>query len=141
MSEQSDKQTPDFMQLWREWLTQSERQLNALSNEALNNEAVARSMGGYLEVYTAFQRLLADGMQRYLSFMNMPSRADVVTLGETLRIIDERLAKIEETLQIAAETMGERERRPAREPTRTRVPPGFPTLGEDGATIPEGLRR
>ena len=146
MAEQSDKQAPDVMQLWREWLTQSERQFNAFSNEAMNTEAFARTVGGYMEMYAAFQRLMTEGMQRYLSFINMPSRTDVTALGEMLRTIEGRLARIEETLQIAAEAMdtNERSAMPVAEPTRTRRPPGVPPAGEDGTeapALPEELRR
>jgi hypothetical protein len=146
MSEQSDKQVPEIMQLWREWLTQSERQFNAFFNEAMNTEAFARTAGGYMEMYAGFQRMLAEGMQRYLSFINVPSRSDVVGLGETLRAIEGRLAHIEETLQIAAAAVdaGERGPAPASEPARTRRPPGVPAAEEaraEAPAIPEELRR
>lgn len=145
MSEQSDKQTPDIMQLWRRWLTESERQFNAFASEAMNTEAFARTVGGYVEMYAAFQRMLAEGMQRYLSFINVPSRSDVIGLGETMRSIEGRLARIEETLQMAAEAVDAGERGPARvsEPARTRVPPGVPTAEEaraEAPVIPEQTR-
>ncbi len=145
MSEQQDKQMPDIMQLWRQWLTESERQLNAFSNETMNSEAFARSVGGFMEMYAAMQRMLAEGMQRYLTFINVPSRSDVVALGEALRMIEARLARIEETLQIAAEAVDASERAPigAGEPARTRRPPGVVRFEDEGelSAIPEELRR
>ncbi len=142
MPEQTEQPTPDIMEAWREWLTQTERQFNALFNQAMNTEPFGRNMGGYMEVTTAFQRMMAEGMQRYLTFVNMPSRTDVTSLGETLRSIEDRLSRIEEMLQIAAEAVdmneGREERRP--EPPRTRTPPGFPTR-PDAVAVPEGLRR
>ena len=139
MSEQTEQPTPDIMEAWREWLTQTERQFNALFNQAMNTEPFGRNMGGYMEITTAFQRMMAEGMQRYLTFLNMPSRTDVTGLGETLRSIEDRLSRIEEMLQIAAEAVGmSEERRP--EPPRTRTTPGFPTR-PDAVTVPEGLRR
>lgn len=146
MSEQSDKRAPDIMELWRKWLTQSERQFNTFSNEVMNNEAYARTLGGYMELHAAIQRMMADGMQRYLSFINVPSRSDVVGLGEALRVIENRLARIEEMLQIAAEVVDTRERGPlpGSEPARTRRPPSVPAAEEAGAevtAIPQELRR
>jgi len=94
-------------------------------------------------MYAGFQRMLAEGMQRYLSFINMPSRTDVIGLGETLRVIDARLARIEETLQIAAEVSGpDRGPAPVREPARTRRPTEAPPLEawEEAARIPEQFR-
>ena len=125
MSETPKQQTPDITQLWRDWLTQSERQVNASLAQALNQEGSARTITGYMEVYAAFQRMLAEGMQQYLSFFNVPSRTDVLGLGDTLRGIEERLSRIEETLRIAAEALDEYERgqTPRPEPLRTRRPP------------------
>lgn len=151
MSEQTDQPRPEMMEAWREWLTQTERQFNAFFNEAMNAEPFARSMGGYMEMTGAFQRTMAEGMQRYLTFMNMPSRTDVVDLGETLRSIEDRLSRIEEMLQIASEAVDMAEEREAvrPEPTRTRTPPGYRTPEDpkeateppQGEAVPQGLRR
>jgi hypothetical protein len=155
MAEAQDTQA-DVMQLWRDWLTQSERQLNAFFGDALRQEPSARAVAGFLETYALFQRAMNEWMQRYLTFVNMPSRTDVMGLGESLRGIEERLSRIEETLQIAAEAVDARERsRPAFEPTRTRRPPSLPPLDTGTAeppsfreprrpglaTIPDDLRR
>src|SRR3990172_9144492 len=135
MADETNQQAPDIMQLWRQWLTESERQLNAFTNEAMGNEAFARSAGGFLESYAAVQKLMAEAMQRYLAFVNMPSRTDVVGLGETLRSIENRLARIEETLQIAAEAVdGGARPLPREEPARTRRPPGMDVPREDGVS-------
>ncbi len=146
MSEQSSRQAPDFMELWRQWLTQSERQINAASNEAMGTEAFARAVGGYMEMYALFQRMLTEAMQRYLTMINVPSRNDVIGLGEKLSGIEDRLARIEETLRIAIDVGGTDDRGPApvSEPMRTRRPPGVPAAqhnGPDQSTIPEELRR
>jgi polyhydroxyalkanoic acid synthase PhaR subunit len=151
MSEQTNQPRPDVMEAWREWLTQTERQFNAFFNEAMNAEPFARNMGGYVEATASLQRTMAEGMQRYLSFMNMPSRTDVTDLGETMRSIEDRLSRIEEMLQIAAEAVDMAEEREAalREPTRTRTPPTSPTAEvrpeaaepPQGEAVPQGLRR
>lgn len=150
MAEQQNQQTPDVAQIWRDWLTQSERQVNAFMGDALNQDASARSIAGFMEAYATLQRLMAEGMQRYLAFVNMPSRSDVTGLGETLRGIDDRLARIEETLQIAAAAVDAREEpSAAREPARTRRAPEFPDMpaaipsfnGGSSTQIPEELRR
>ena len=151
MADQQNSQTPDMVQLWRDWLTQSERQFNAFSSEALNQEASARGVAGFMEMDATLQRLLAEGMQRYLAYVNMPSRSDVMSLGETLRSIEDRLARIEETLQIAAAAVDAREQStPPFEPARSRQAPPVPdmpesipsfNLGGNSSIIPEELRR
>ena len=143
MSDQAPQQpTQEMMGIWREWLTQTERQFNAFFNQSMNTEPFARSLGGYTEMTSAYQRMVTEGMQRYLTFMNLPSRTDIIGLGETLRTIEDRLARIEETLQIAAEAVEMSDDRsvPRSEPVRTRRPPGFP-LADEAQPIPEGMRR
>jgi hypothetical protein len=145
MAEQADRQTPDFMQLWREWLTQSERQVNALMNEAMGSDAFSRSAGTYLEVNAAMQRIVGDVMQRYLTFMNMPSRADIMLLGDSIRALEERLAKIEEFLRVAIEVSEPAQNGDApAEPARTRKPAEGPFAGDEVrefTSLPEELRR
>jgi len=142
MAEESESKAQDISEIWREWLTQSERQFNAFFNEAMDTETFARSVGGYMEMTAAFQRMVTEGMQRYLAFVNMPSRTDVMDLGETLRSIEARLARIEEMLQIAAEAvdMVERSAAPMSEPFRTRRHPGL-AFEERVEAVPEELRR
>ena len=155
MADQQQQQNADVAQLWRDWLTQSERQVNAFLGEALNQDSSAKGIAGFMESYATLQRLLAEGMQRYLTLMNMPSRSDVISLGETLRSIEDRLARIEETLQIAAAAVDAREEAPRPEPPRTRQAPNFPEMpnsipsfngasapsGDNPPAIPEELRR
>lgn len=145
MAEQADRQTPDFMQLWREWLTQSERQVNALMNEAMGSDAFSRSAGTYLEVNAAMQRIVGDVMQRYLTFMNMPSRADIMLIGDAIRALEERLAKIEEFLRVAIEVSEPAQNGGAPpEPARTRKAAEGPFAGDEVrefTSLPEELRR
>ena len=143
MPEQTEGQTQDVTEVWREWLTQTERQFNAFFNQAMNSEPFARNMSGYMEMTAAFQSMITDGMQRYLTFMNMPSRTDVTGLGETLRSIEDRLSRIEEMLQIAAEAVDMMEE-PRREPARTRTPQGYAPIEEtrrEAGVVPESYRR
>ena len=146
MSEQAEQQQQqqEIVQLWRDWLTESERQFNAFFNELMGSESFARSVGGYMEAFVMFQRTLADGMERYLSMMNMPSRNDVIALGETLRSMEARLASIEEMFRIAMEVgTGDSWSDSSREPARTRRPAGVLAADEvrEEEGIPEELRR
>ena len=145
-NDQANGQAQDVVQLWREWLTLSERQFNGFFNEVMGSDQFARSAAGYMETFAASQRLLAQGMERYLSFVNMPSRNDIASLAETLQSIETRLAQIEETLQLAAEAVdGSPVGAPSREePKRTRQPAGAQAAEEsdtEQSGIPANLRR
>lgn len=144
--EQPEQPTPDVMEAWRQWLTQTERQFNALFNQAMDTEPFARNVNSYMEIMELFQRMTTQGMQRYLEFMNMPSRTDVTGLGETLRSIEDRLSRIEDMLRMAADAVDAAPAEAQRpEPARTRTPPAFPTRPDAhrraAAAVPEGLRR
>jgi hypothetical protein len=132
MAQEQSRQQPDVVQLWRDWLTQSERQFNSFLNESMGSDGFARSTGSYMELYVMFQRMMAQGMERYLNFMNMPSRTDIISLGETLRNIETRLSRIEETLQIAAAAVdGYDHNRNGQEPRRTRRPATMPLPADE----------
>ena len=145
-NDQANGQAQDVVQLWREWLTLSERQFNSFFNEVMGSDQFARSAAGYMETFAASQRLMAQGMERYLSFVNIPSRNDIASLAETLQSIETRLAQIEETLQLAAEAVDGSEAGPPpqEEPKRTRQPAGAHAAAETGTEksgIPDNLRR
>ncbi|MBI1886666.1 MAG: hypothetical protein HYS09_10215 [Chloroflexi bacterium] len=136
MAEQrTDRQPADLMQAWRDWLTQSERQFNTFFNDMMGTESFARGLGSYMEVYALSQRMVAQGMERYLQFMNLPSRNDITNLGDAIQALEERLARIESRLETppavrgdatgaaAPEEPAEAAAPAQRSPRRTRRPP------------------
>jgi hypothetical protein len=124
---------PDVGQLWRNWLTETERQWNAFFNDVMGTDSFGRFLGGYMEIYSTFQRLVAQNMERSLSTLNVPSRSDIVELSERLSGVEERLASIESNLSALAEALG----RPVQSaavtqirPRRTRRPRSQPVAAE-----------
>ena len=81
--------------MWREWVSQSERQWNAFLNEAMTSQAYGQSMGRFMEMYVGMQKTLADTMGHYVTALNLPARSDVLALGDRLAAIEDRLAGIE----------------------------------------------
>ncbi len=98
--------SPDVGQLWRNWLVETERQWNDFFNDVMGTDSFGRIVGGYTEIYSTFQRLVAQNMERSLSTLNVPSRSDIVELSERLSRIDERLASIESSISALAEAVG-----------------------------------
>ena len=97
---------PDVGQLWRTWLTEAERQWNTFFNDVMSTDAFGRFLGGYMDIYSTFQRLVAENMERSLSTLNVPSRSDIVELSERLSGVEERLAAIESSINGLAEAVG-----------------------------------
>ncbi len=102
----SSDDRPDVGQLWRNWLVDTERQWNAFLNDVMGTDSFGRFLGGYTEIYTMFQRLVAQNMERSLSTLNVPSRSDILELSERLGGVEERLAAIESNLRALAEAVG-----------------------------------
>ena len=121
---------PDVVQLWRNWLTDTERQWNAFFNDVMGTDSFGRLLGGYMEIYGTFQRLVAQNMERSLSTLNVPTRSDIVDLSERLSSVEERLTSIESSLRALAEAVGH-PTQPAAvtqlRPRRTRRPPNQPS--------------
>ena len=89
---------PDVSTVWRDWMTQSERQWNEFFNEMMGTEEFSQSMGRNLDVFLHFQKTMSEAMGPYLTAMNVPTRADVLALGDRLLAIENRLAAIEAQL-------------------------------------------
>ena len=120
---------PDITQLWRNWLTDTEHQWNAFFNDVMGTDSFGRLIGGYMEIYGTFQRLVAQNMERSLSTLNVPTRSDIVDLSERLSSVEERLTSNESSLRALAEAVGH-PTQPAPvtqlRPRRTRRPPNQP---------------
>ncbi|KKN11018.1 hypothetical protein LCGC14_1030760 [marine sediment metagenome] len=97
---------PDVGQLWRSWLTETERQWNSFFNDIFATDSFGRFLGGYMEIYSGFHRLAAQNVERSLSSLNVPTRSDIVELSERLGTVEERLASIESALNTLAEALG-----------------------------------
>lgn len=119
-----DNGNTNVAELWRSWLTETERQLNSFFAEVLGTDSFGRFMGDYLEAYAAVQRSLNQGMERYLNTFNLPTHSDVIEVGERLRAIEERLASLEATISSLAAAAGLSSAAPVTRlrPRRTRRP-------------------
>jgi hypothetical protein len=83
---------------WREWMSQSENRLNALFNEVMATDGYGRVMGGLTKVFVSMQKSMSEGMERYFTALSLPTRSDVINLGERLSMIESRLLSIENSL-------------------------------------------
>jgi polyhydroxyalkanoic acid synthase PhaR subunit len=114
---------PDPFQAWRDWLSQSERQWNEFFNQVMGTDQFGESMGRMMDAYLGTQRTMSDTLGRYFSSMNMPTRTDVLTLGDRLTQIEERLTSIESLVKAAAPERPTAAEQPRKKPARTKKPP------------------
>jgi hypothetical protein len=95
-------------------------------------EEFSRSMGQFMDVYLNMQKSMNEGMNRYFAALNVPSRTDVLGLGERLSAIERQLSAISMRLEAIganeaaapAPTAAQAPTAPAAKPPRTKKPPG-----------------
>lgn len=102
----SESANPDVAELWRGWLTETERQLNGFFNDVMGTDAFSRLAGNYMDGYAVVQRALNQSMERYLTTFNLPTHSDLIELGNRLSTIEERLNTIERNIQAIADRAG-----------------------------------
>ena len=109
---------------WREWMAQSESRLNVLFNEVMATDGYGRLMGGLTKILVSMQKTMTEGMERYFTALSLPTRSDVLDLGQRLSMIETRLLSIENNLaKIAGPDPRDRELRVAApRPPRTKRP-------------------
>jgi len=107
--------------VFREFVTQWERNINTLANQVMGTESFSRLMQEGQRLQLAMQQATSEAMGRRLAAMNMPTRDDVIRLAEKLADVDRRLARIEASLEGDATVVPDDPPRTGR--PRTRQPP------------------
>ncbi|RQO53812.1 hypothetical protein DBV14_13630 [Variovorax sp. KBW07] len=119
----------DPMAMWRELTAQWEKSTNEFANETMASDPFRQGMHGGMNASLTAQKALGDLMARYLTLLNLPTRADIQALGEQLQRIDDHLANISRAMEgggrgsPAASAMAGAPVAPLA-PRRTKQPPG-----------------
>lgn len=106
MAETNGTGRTDVADLWRNWLTETERQWNSFFNEVMGTDSFSRVAANYMDAYSVIQRSLNQGMERYLNTFNLPTHSDVVELGERLHNIEDRLTSLEQNINSLLQAAG-----------------------------------
>ena len=115
---------PDPIQMWRDWLTKSERQMNEMFNEVMGSEGYSQTSSRMMESFIAFQKSMGQASERYLSTLNLPTRTDVLALGDRLAGIEDRLRDLEIAIRAIPGASTAQARKSTRAtPPRTRKAP------------------
>ena len=97
----ADQANIDPLAMWRDWVANSERQWNGFLNNAMATDEFSQTMGRMMDVYLNMQKQMNEVMGRYLQLINVPTRNDVMAIGERLSQIEDRLAGIEDAITSA----------------------------------------
>src|SRR5205085_5234893 len=102
-----------------------EKGFNAFANQAMTSPEFSRFMNQFGGVSAGLNKQLAELMEKYLTSMNLPSRAQMTSLGERLQTIESQLNEITYLLRQAhpeaAKSDDSHSRAP--KPPRTKQPP------------------
>jgi hypothetical protein len=111
------------LDLWRQFLTDSERQWNGFFKDVLGTDTFSNTMNAWVETSLTVQRMVADNLERYYTTFNIPTHNDLVALGERMKAIEDGLSRIEAVMLATVPELVAA--RPApHKPPRTKQPAG-----------------
>ncbi len=127
-------QTENPLELWRQFITDSERQWNGFFRDVLGSDTASSAMNTWMEASLTVQRMVADNLERYYTTFNIPTHQDLMALGERMKVIEDTLARIEAALSAAMPQEMKRVQA-RRKPARTKRPPA-PVTSANGVGAP-----
>ena len=107
---------------WRNMLGEWEKNFNSFANKAMEKEEFSKAMGAATGAATTAQGVLGDVMQRYLSTLNLPSRAEIASIGERLVAMEAQLTHLTRLVQSIPGVVDDAPGAAAAKPARTRQP-------------------
>jgi len=112
----------DPVALWHDMLGEMEKGFNAFANQAMASPEFSKVVNQVGGVSAGAQKQLGELMEKYLTSMNLPSRAQMTNFGERLSAIEGQLAEIAALLR-KGNAAGVDDVPPAPKPPRTKRPP------------------
>jgi hypothetical protein len=110
----ADKTPPDPSAAFHEWVTQWERNFDSFANQVMGTEGFSQAMNEAQKSQLNAQRMFAETMSQLLISMNIPTRDDMLRLGEGMAAIERRLESIETKIGAGLKTKEAKKKRPAR---------------------------
>ena len=111
-------ETPkDPSAIFHEWVTQWERNFDSFANKVMGTEGFSQAMNETQKAQLKMQGMFTQFMTEQLASMNMPTRDDVLRLGEAITAVDRRLERIEEKLALDSKKKSSKKK-----PARTKKP-------------------
>src|SRR5947199_5344897 len=111
----------DPVAMWQNMIGEMEKGFNDFAGRAMASPEFSRVMNQVGSVGAGAQKQLGELMEKYLTSMNLPSRAMMIGLGERLQSIEGQLNEIKALLH-QVRNSGASSAPPAPKPPRTRRP-------------------
>jgi SMC interacting uncharacterized protein involved in chromosome segregation len=113
----------DPVAMWQNMIGEMEKGFNDFAGRAMASPEFSKVMNQVGSVGAGAQKQLGELMEKYLTSMNLPSRAMMIGLGERLQSIETQLNEIKALLHQVHNTSGAAATPPPPKPPRTRRPP------------------
>src|SRR5260221_5519668 len=88
----------DRVAIWQTMIGEMEKGFNASANKAMESPQFSKAMNQAGGFTAGAQKQLGDFMEKYLLTMNLPSRAQMVSMAERLQSIEGQLNEIKALL-------------------------------------------
>ena len=129
----------DPMAIWRDLVSQWEKGTNEFANQAMASDPFKQGMHGGMNASLQAQKAVGELIARFLTVLKLPTRDDILSLGEQLQRIDDHLGRIARLLDAgggkaaphATAAAGAAKPRRTRQPPR---PPGAPAAAPAKST-------
>lgn len=116
-------QSNDPAAIWKNMISEMEKGFNAFANQAMASPEFSKVVNQVGSVGAGAQKQLGDLMEKYLLAVNLPSRAQMVSMAERLQSIESQLNEIRALLHEVHHNAGAQGAAAAPRPPRTRRPP------------------
>jgi hypothetical protein len=114
----------DPLAMWHTMLGEMEKGYNAFATQAMASPEFSKVVNQVGGVTAGAQKQLSDLMEKYLVAMNLPSRAQMVSMGERLQAIEGQLSEVMALLHQVHHNSGAPDSGyGAARPPRTKQPP------------------
>jgi hypothetical protein len=112
----------DPVAIWQTMIGEMEKGFNTFANKAMESPEFSKAMNQVGGVSAGAQKQLGEMMEKYLLTMNLPSRAQMVSMAERLQSIEGQLNEIKALLhQVHGSSVASEGGAP--KPPRTKRPP------------------
>jgi hypothetical protein len=113
----------DPVAIWHTMLGEMEKGFNAFANQAMASPEFSKVVNQVGGASAGAQKQVGELMEKYLTSMNLPSRAQMTSFGERLAAIEGQLNEITVLLRQVHNNTGTADAASAPKPPRTKRPP------------------
>jgi len=133
----------DPLSMWRDFVSQWEKGSNEMGNQAMASDPFRQGLHGGMNASLQVQKALGEMMAKFLTSLNLPTRDDVVALGDRLESIDGHLGQIARLLEARDGGAGVSSVGTAAvaRPPRTRQPPRQTEAPSPAVTVPASKKK